>query len=100
MHPSMKLDRRQQNRLWAARVMCRQIVAKYRRMYKRFLLALPMREPEARRGAYESYFCSALRVELNVNSSDSRGTLSTKGPTAQPRPKGMERVSETDSICI
>ena len=32
------------------------------------------------------YLCSALQVFRNVNSSDSRGTLSTNGPTAHPNP--------------
>ena len=36
---------------------------------------------------------SAVQVERKVNSSDSRGTLSTNGATAQPSPRGMERVS-------
>jgi len=38
--------------------------------------------------------------ERVLNSSDSRGTLSTKGRTTQPRPVGIERVNVTDSICI
>jgi len=46
------------------------------------------------------YLRSALHVDRNVNSSDSRGTLSTNGPTAQPSPVGMGRVSETDSTCM
>jgi len=46
------------------------------------------------------YFLSASEVERKVNSSDSRGTLSTNGPTTQPSPVGMARVSEADSICI
>ena len=46
------------------------------------------------------YLRRALQAERRVNSSDSRGTLATKGRTAQPRPVGMARDSETDSICI
>ena len=50
----------------------------------------------------ESYFLlrSASHVDCNVNSSDSRGTLSTKGLIAHPSPVGMDRVSDTDSICM
>src|SRR6266568_5778048 len=44
-------------------------------------------------------FCTAFRVAVNVNISDSRGMLLTKGPTSQPNPTGMSRVSETDSHC-
>ncbi len=47
-----------------------------------------------------SYFRNALPTERSVNSSDSRGTLSTNGRTAQPSPRGIDRVSDTDSICI
>src|ERR1035437_8783111 len=47
-----------------------------------------------------SYFRNALHVDRNVNSNDSRGTLSTKGPIAHTSPLGMERVSETDSTCM
>ena len=43
---------------------------------------------------------SALQMARNVNSSDSRGTLSTNGPIAHPSPRGIDRVSDTDSICI
>ncbi len=46
------------------------------------------------------YFLSALHIERNVNCSESRGTLSTKGRTAQPSPVGIERDSETDSTCM
>ena len=46
------------------------------------------------------YFRSALRVALSVNSSDSRGMLSTNGRMIQASPLGMERVSVTDSICM
>src|SRR5687767_10637141 len=42
-------------------------------------------------------FMSTVRVVWSVNSSDSRGRLVTNGPTTQPRPKGMSRVSDTDS---
>src|SRR5260370_16091420 len=42
---------------------------------------------------------SALHAERRVNSSDSRGMLSTTGPIAHPSPVGTERVRDTDSIC-
>src|SRR5208282_2574923 len=41
-------------------------------------------------------FSIALRVVASVNVRDSRGTLVTYGPTSQPRPVGMSRVSEID----
>src|SRR5579862_4200263 len=43
---------------------------------------------------------SASDAERSVNSSDSRGMLSTKGRIIQAIPVGIERVSETDSIWI
>lgn len=46
------------------------------------------------------YLRRTLHAERSVNSSESRGTLSIKGPMAHPRPVGMERVSDTVSICI
>ena len=40
---------------------------------------------------------SALHVERNVNSSDSRGTLSTNGPIAQPSPR-RNRARQRDRL--
>jgi hypothetical protein len=45
------------------------------------------------------YFLSVLKTARRVNSSDSRGTLSTNGRITHPSPVGMERVKEIDSIC-
>ena len=42
-------------------------------------------------------FASHFRVVSSVNSSVSRGMLVTKGPTSQPRPYGIPRVSVIDS---
>ena len=39
---------------------------------------------------------SAVLTVTSVKVSDSRGTLVTKGPTIQPRPVGISRVSESD----
>ncbi len=43
---------------------------------------------------------STLRVVSNVKVSDSRGMLVTNGPTTQPSPKGIPRVSDTASHWI
>lgn len=42
---------------------------------------------------------SVVRVVSSVNVSDSFGMLVTNGPTSQPKPNGMPRVSEIDSHC-
>src|SRR5436190_3766281 len=42
---------------------------------------------------------TALRVELSVKTSDSRGMLSTNPPTIHPSPLGTSRVSEIASHC-
>jgi hypothetical protein len=44
------------------------------------------------------YLRIALLVARNVNSSESRGTLSMNGPINHPNPTGIERDSVTDSI--
>ena len=61
------------------------------------------RKPDAPDGSGGRYlvsagrWASALRVVSSVNVSDSRGMLVTKGPTSQPTPNGMVRVSEIAS---
>ena len=40
-----------------------------------------------------------LLAAVSVNSTDSRGMLSTNGRTAHPSPAGIPRVSDTDSTC-
>ena len=47
-----------------------------------------------------NYGFTALPAERSVNSIDSLGTLSTNGLTAHPKPVGIARLNETDSICI
>ena len=42
---------------------------------------------------------TALRVDSSVKSSVSFGMLVTNGPTNQPRPVGISRVSEATSLC-
>lgn len=46
------------------------------------------------------YLRKALHVARSVNSSDSRGTLSTNGLITHANPAGTDRDSDTDSICM
>jgi hypothetical protein len=50
-------------------------------------------------GLFFALASTALRVDSSVKRSVSFGILVTNGPTNQPRPVGISRVSEATSLC-